>query len=243
MKNIIFLLLISINCFAQEFKNKFPVETQTLNHKYYTINYSDKYKQAICSDYKLTKDMVVDNTERENKFKVDVLVKGTRIKPTNYLKSGYDKGHLAPASHFNWNQDAMNESFLMSNICPQLPNFNRGIWKELEHMNKLWVDEKKELYVYTGPIFESNCKKFSKDSISVPTAFYKIIIRKVNSKYECISFIIPHKEYHKDAKLLDYVVTIDDIEELTQIDFFYNLSDGTEIPLEKRKLVGTWLFY
>ncbi len=237
------------------FSNTLPINTspssflkskntvEYIDHKYYFELYSSSFKQSECSFYKLTQEMVKCNSERENVFKIDTLIKGFKVKSSSYSKTGYDKGHLTPASHFCFNQEAINSTFLMSNISPQLPNFNRGIWKELENLTKLWAEKKGDCWIFSGPIFEGNYKKISNDSIPVPTHFYKIIYCKLNNKIETISFILKHQEYNKDLDLKNFISTIDEVELKTNIDFFNNLTKEKQKDLESKKLNGTWQFY
>ena len=93
---------------------------------------------------------------------------------SDYTKSGYDRGHLCPAADMDFNPVAMEESFFMSNISPQAPEFNRGIWKDLETEVRNWAKKEKKIYVVTGPVFRDNKGTIGEDKVTVPGYFFKI---------------------------------------------------------------------
>ena len=140
----------------------------------------------------------------------------------DYKGSGYTRGHLVPAGDMAHNKESMYQTFYMSNISPQLRVFNNGIWKELEEQTRDWVYHNDELYIVSGPIFTSpSGQNISKKNITVPDAFYKIILDNEGKSRKAIAFVIPHKR--SEDRLQDYAVTIDSVENLTGIDFFKNL--------------------
>jgi endonuclease G len=203
-----------------------------IRHKYYTLRYREEHEQAEWVAYKLTKGETEGESERD-KFLVDEMVKTGSAHPTDYAKSGYDRGHLAPAADFQFSQEAKSESFYMSNMSPQDPQFNRGIWKHLEERVRYWVKTKENLYIVTGPVLKKGLKKIGvKNKISVPEQFYKIILeRKSNGEYSAIAFLMKNEPSKK--LLVEFVVSIDKIEEMTGIDFFPNIPDDIEEVLEK----------
>ena len=99
--------------------------------------------------------------ERTDRFREDKKVPSGSAKPSDYTKSGYDRGHLCPAADMTHSAEAMEETFLMSNISPQLPVFNRGIWKSLEKQVRDW-GEKERIYIVTGPVFKDNKGKIGR---------------------------------------------------------------------------------
>lgn len=203
-----------------------------IQHKYYTLRYREEHEQAEWVAYKLTADETEGDGERD-KFLEDKMVKTGSAKPTDYTKSGYDRGHLAPAADFNFSQEAKSESFYMSNMSPQAPQFNRGIWKYLEERVRYWVQNKENLYIVTGPILKEGLETIGKkNKISVPEYFYKILLeRKQNGTYSAIAFKMKNEPSKK--VLAEFVVSIDEIERETGIDFFPNLPDDVEKVLEK----------
>lgn len=250
---LVFMVLSTISYGQTDLLPTGSKGSQKIDHTYYKLLYKNKLRQSECSYYHLTKAMADCNSERENNFKADTMVVGVRVTSKYYEKSGFDKGHLTPANHLCHDQIGMDLSFLMSNMSPQLPNFNRGIWKELEYMTKLWAIDKGDVYIFSGPIFGDSVKympyyrmtggaKVKVDSIPIPTHFYKIVIHKVNSKYEVISFILPHQAFADNTDLRQFIVTVDEIEKLTSINFFSKMSAATQKTMEAQKLNGTWKF-
>ena len=135
------------------------------------------------------------------------------------------------------NSVSMNETFYMSNMSPQAPSFNRGIWSKLEDKVRDWALQKNGVYVVTGPLLNKSCGVVSK-SITVPCAFYKIVFKQTKAGVEAIAFMLPNAG--SSMSLSQFVVTIDYIESLTGIDFFVNLPDSEEEKFESRVLTNIW---
>ena len=128
---------------------------------------------------------------RKNDFRVDPKISRWSATPDDYKRSGYDRGHLCPAADMSFNAKAMSETFYMSNMSPQVPMFNRGIWKELEeHVRNRARKEK--LYVVTGPIFKSNKGSIGKGKVTVPGYYYKLFYSP--SKQQMIAYVLPNEE-------------------------------------------------
>lgn len=209
-----------------------------VRHTYYTLSYNEKYEQANWVYYTLTDRMVVEGgSERSNKFKADKMVSTGSAKSADYTKSGYDRGHLCPAADMDFNPIAMEESFLMSNICPQAPDFNRGIWKELETEVRNWAKKEYKLYVVTGPVFNDNKGTIGQEEVLVPGYFFKILYEETDQP-KIIAFVFPNRK--SDRPLTDFAVTIDEAEKLTGFDFFSQIPDELENKLESRVDLSGW---
>ena len=123
----------SIKNFSKTFYPKFKKKEQVVRHLGYTLCYDEKFEQAKWVAYRLTLAMCnSSDEERTDNFREDPAIKTGSAIPDDYKKTGYDRGHLCPAGDMGWSKQTMKESFLMSNMSPQLPKFNRGIWKNLE---------------------------------------------------------------------------------------------------------------
>jgi endonuclease G len=168
--------------------------------------------------------------ERTNEFIPDPMIPGTDFS-IDYKKSGYDRGHLAPAADMAYSMETMVESFFYSNMSPQLPRFNRGVWKKLEMQVRRWANQYDSLYVVTGPLFDSAMSTIGPHRVAVPKAYYKVLLQKRNGSWNGIGFILPNSNIKVDFK--DYATTIDKVEEITGIDFFHTLSDEIEVQVEK----------
>lgn len=160
----------------------------------------------------------------------------------DYVNSGYDRGHLVPAEDRRFSEEALKETFYLTNVSPQNPSFNRGIWLQLENLVREWVKKYGELIVITGPVLEDlegniNLQIGVNEDITVPWAFYKIIIRKGDPTDKVIAFLIPNEDFEKPfPSLSDFLISICDLQEITGIQFFYKLptswheKQGCEIP-------------
>lgn len=151
----------------------------------------------------------------------------------DYKGSRYDKGHLAPAADMAWDSTAMCESFYMSNMSPQLPAFNRGIWKRLEDQVRDWAIENQEIWIVTGPVLRDDLPTIGTNHVSVPEYFYKVIIDIKEPDFKGIGFILPNKG--SKEPLTAFAVTIDSVEALTGLDFFPGLPDSLEKLIESSR--------
>jgi endonuclease G len=208
----------------------------TIKHTYYTLSYSSNDKQAEWVAYSLTPMLINGSQKRASKFKADPLITDP-VGPSSYTKSGYDRGHLCPAADMKLSAVSMNESFYMSNMSPQAPSFNRGIWSKLEDKVRDWALQKNGVYVVTGPLLNKSCG-FVARSITVPCAYYKIIFKQTSKGVEAIAFMLPNAG--SSLPLKEFVISIDELEALTGIDFFAALPDKEEEKFESRVLTNNW---
>jgi endonuclease G len=216
-----------------------PKENEVIiHHLAYTLSYNETHEQANWVAYELTKEETVSHFERTNKFIEDELVKTGSATNDDYIKSGYDRGHLAPAGDMGWSEQAMKESFYYSNMSPQNPNFNGGIWKKTEELTREWAIENNNLFIVTGPILTSNLPTIGPNKVSIPNYYYKTILDYTQPTFKAIAFLIPNKA--SKEPLEKYVVSIDSIEKLTGYDFYYQLSDSLENQLEKSISITDW---
>ena len=136
-----------------------------------------------------------------------------------------------------WGQPAMDETFLMSNGSPQNPSFNRnGLWRKLETKVREWVVSKEELIVIVGGILTDGLQKLPNQKVSIPKYYFKIIMDK--KEFSSVSFLLENTP--GVGLLSDFVVSIDSIEQLTDIDFFTSLPDSLENSLEKSVDLSSW---
>jgi endonuclease G, mitochondrial len=209
-----------------------------VRHTYYVLSYSEDHEQAEWVAYELTRERLNDNwAERTNLFMPDPEVRTESATPRDYNGSGYDRGHLCAAADMAFNETAIAESFYMSNMSPQVPAFNGGIWRELEELSRDWARKFKHLYVTTGPILARKAKGqigFSK--VTVPGAYYRILY--APEQHRAIAFVMPNEV--SDRPVMDYAVSIDAVEEETGLDFFPKLLDGMNEELEGSLDKSAW---
>jgi endonuclease G len=242
LTSLSFFCLLSFTSIAQ-ISNFIPTSTtgQIITHSYYSLSYSATNKQAEWVIYELTKyNLLNGSIARTDNFRIDPLVKTGSASLKDYKGSGYDRGHLVPAGDMKINTTAMSETFYLSNISPQAPSFNRGIWKELEAQVRDWAGEYDSLYIVTGGILKYSIGTIGPDSVTIPKYYYKIILNYTKKNKKAIAFILPNEQGLQE--LSDYVVSIDSIESLTGIDFFPNLPDSLENVLENKIKIKNWYF-
>lgn len=212
---------------------------QTIEHFAYTVNYNHEWNIPNWVAYSLTRQETTGDVPRESGFSPDPKVKGDLVVTKDYSHSGYDRGHMAPAADMKWSEQAMRESFYMTNICPQNQNLNRGDWNDLEELARDWARKYGNIYIACGPIvYDENVTIGNNHRIVVPTAFYKVFLRKHNSSWTSIGFMFENEAGNKP--LMTYMTSVDDIENITGIDFFYNLPDSIEERIESDFLISDW---
>lgn len=170
---------------------------------------------------------------RANRFGGDPGARGADATNADYLKSGYDRGHQAPAGDAKFTQQAMDDSFFFTNMAPQIgPGFNRGVWKYLEETVRGWVlcGGRDELYVITGPIYGQNPSTIGANRVYVPREFYKIVYDPINRRG--VGFILPNVRIGSRADLQLYARSIEDIESATGLDFFSTFDQRSQALLE-----------
>ena len=222
--------------------NYLPTSTtgQIIKHESYSLSYSEKHEQAEWIAYSLSENDIVYTNRKRPFFIEDPKVKTQSASWRNYKKSGYDRGHLCPAGDRRKSEKSYNETFYTSNISPQKHDFNAGIWNKLEQKTRYWAKKHQHLYVITGGILEENLKTIGKEKVAVPKQFYKILLDFTKPEIKAIAFILPHKESKKP--LFNFVVSIDELERKTGIDFFHHLPDEIENKLESSSNYKNWNF-
>lgn len=176
--------------------------------------------------------------DRTDEFIPDPAVSTGTATVGDYLKSGYDRGHLAPAADMGWSQQAMAESFYFSNMSPQVPGFNRGIWKNLEEQVRTWAKAYDSIYVVTGPVLKDGLVQIGSNGVSIPKYYYKVILDNTGGDAKAIGFLMPN-EASKEP-LEKFAVSVDQVEQETGIDFFNKLPDSRENAFEKEVCIPCW---
>jgi endonuclease G, mitochondrial len=211
--------------------------SQIVEHLAYTLDYAEQFEQASWVAYELTAEETVKQFERSNKFFKDPDVKTGSASDVDYKGTGYDRGHLAPAGDMSYSEETMFESFYYSNMSPQDPSFNRGIWKRLEEKVRNWAIMYQSVYVVTGPVL-SDGNITPTNGLAVPNYYYKVILDARSAHLQGIGFIMRNEGASGD--LQSYAVSIDSVERFTGIDFFPRLPDKTENAVEARLCFPCW---
>jgi endonuclease G len=211
---------------------------QVIHHTGFTLGYDKTFKQARWVVYGLAAAETNGIAARTDNFRPDPDVHEFSPKSEDYPGSGYDRGHLAPAADFKWSAQGMSETFLMSNMSPQKPEFNRGIWKKLEDQVRDWARENELIYVVTGPVFTENMQTIGAGRVAVPGLYFKVLLDYTEPELKAIGFLLPNQS--SNMPLSGFVITVDSVEALTGLDFYSELPDDQEIRLESACDPNLW---
>ncbi|MBQ0736266.1 DNA/RNA non-specific endonuclease [Aquimarina celericrescens] len=209
-------------------------------HKNYALSYSEKHEQAEWVAYELKKEHLSKNEFKRPYFEMDKKVSSSSADWRNFKNSGYDRGHLCPAGDRRFSFEAFEETFLTSNISPQNHEFNSQIWNYLEQKVRYWAKVYDGVYVVTGGVLSNDLKTIGYEAVSVPKYFYKIVLKDAPENPKIIAFLIPHQNSKESLK--KFAVPVDQIEQLTGIDFFPKLEDAIEEKLEASLNTNGWKF-
>ena len=262
LESLLFLLLVGCASYVQvsqhreeHRKNAQPVDGDPTSHlpleiprshdttlrvhyrQAFSYGFSPHYKQSLWVAYQFLSSELTKRVGRSNRFTPDPYESESATNE-DYKRSGFDKGHLAPAADMHWNPEAMRQSFYFTNISPQLPALNRGGWKYLENQVREWTRRYDTLYVVTGPLFLKTLTYIGKNQIPVPSHFYKALLTRFDGRWESIAFIMENK---KDfISLSDVRCTVDSLEGLSGLDFFSRLDDSVEKLVESHYHANFW---
>ncbi|WP_353778922.1 DNA/RNA non-specific endonuclease [Winogradskyella sp. 3972H.M.0a.05] len=224
--------------------NEFFLPTSTtgqiVHHNNYSLSYAEAHEQAEWVAYELKASHLSSTNHKRPYFEIDRAVKTKAAHWRNYKNSGYDRGHLCPAGDRRFTKEAHDETFLTSNISPQKHDFNSGVWNRLEQKVRYWARKYDGVFVVTGGILEDGLQSIGEEQVTVPKQFYKVLIDYNKGNPKVLAFLMDHKG--SDKPLYEFVVSVDDIEALTKIDFFPQLSDDIEEQLESSSSYKDWSF-
>lgn len=220
---------------------KVRIASQILKRLAYTLSYNKDTRCPNWVAWKLTAEHTDGPYDRHNyKFHddPDVPVPRANYHDYSYNRLGLERGHMCPAADNKWSDKAMDECHLLSNICPQYGPLNGGEWMYLENDCREWAKDYKCIYIVCGPIFYSKSPKtIGEDKISVPDAFFKVILRLGNNP-QALGFIYPNKSC--SGGKAKYVKSVDEVEKMTGMDFFSSLDDNIENKIERTSNLDQW---
>ena len=217
------------------------VPSQIIERKSYTISYNNYTKNANWVAWNLTKDKTDGPWSRRGiDYMEDDDIIGPKQELSDWNNHGLpiDHGHLCPAGDNKWDRDAMLQTFYLSNMCPQNSRLNRGEWERLESRCRGWANHYEEIFIVAGPLFDQHDHlTIGKNKVGVPNAFYKVVLR-LGKKPAALGFIFPNES--TQYKMQHYVLSVDEVEERTKIDFFNNLPDELENEIESVSDFSKW---
>ena len=208
----------------------------------YSVGYDESLPSPRWSSYRVFPYKEV-HRDRPSSFKPDPRTDACVV-TSEYVRSGYDRGHLSPnyAISVCYGEEAQKETFLLSNVVPQLHALNAGLWKDMEQrVVRRYVERYGIVWVQVGPVFTSPAEK-KVGRLPVPSSFWMVISEYEEAQHgiRAIAYLVPHEEKWRDAELTRYVVSIRRIEQLTGLDFFPKLPKATQDRLESTAAPRAW---
>jgi endonuclease G len=204
----------------------------------YTASYNKKTKCPNWVAWKLTSEHVDGPYKRMGSFHEEEEVPEPRATLQDYRGSGWSRGHMCPAGDNKWDGEAMYESFLLTNCCPQNANLNSGDWNQIEMTCRRWAEKYGDIYIVCGPIlFKKEHETIGDNHIIVPEAFFKVVLC-LNGTPKGIGFVRRNTETSKRKDL--YVNSISEIERITGITFFPLLPDDVAKEVKTKANLEDW---
>lgn len=214
------------------------IPSQIVNYEGMILSFNKDLHIPNWVAWELTATEISGTFPRDDNFRGDDNVIGSAEK-WDYSYSGYDRGHMAPAGDMKWSAKAMDESFYMTNMCPQAKSLNTGAWKRLEEKCRQWAEIDSAIIVICGPIVTDPINEYIGDSkVAVPQRFFKVILSPYIENPRGIGFIMPNAKVPGGMQAA--AVSIDEVERVTGYDFFSSLPDEVENDVESQCKFHYW---
>ena len=206
--------------------SKLVEDTQYVCHINYAIHYRFDTKTAEYVVEHIDGTNINGPSKRKDDFRPDDMIPPEHSATLeDYSGEPYDRGHLVPAGDNRDSEEVMSESFFLSNMVPQVPNNNRGIWRILESKVRDWALENRDLYVVSGTIYEAGYKTIGDGKVGIPTYLWKVVYDTTTKS--TVAYLMPNAELPiKD--LPKYLTTVDKVEEVTGLNLFPQLNESAE---------------
>ena len=211
---------------------------QILKRMAYTVSYNKETRCPNWVAWKLTAAHVDGEVKRNSRFYEDEEVPAPRATKADYRKSGWSHGHMCPAGDNKWDEEAMRQSNLLTNMCPQDRALNSGVWNKIEQDCRKWAKKYGEVYIVCGPVLlNRKHATIGQNEVVVPEAFFKVVLC-LKGKPKAIGFVIRNNGGSK--KRDQFVNSVDEVERITGYDFFPLLPDDVEERIERRASIKDW---
>jgi len=209
-----------------------------LQRKGYVVSYNTELKIPNWVAWHLTADHADGDVKRFSSYLEDEDVPCPRATPEDYRGSGWSHGHMCPAGDNKWDKKAMQETFLLTNMCPQDRSLNSGLWNRIEMDCRKWAKKYGDVYIVCGPVLlNREHETIGRNNVVVPEAFFKVILC-LQGKSKAIGFVVRNNEGKK--KRDQFINTIDEVERITGYDFFPSLPDSIEEKVEAYSNINDW---
>lgn len=228
---------------SSEFDIPLPLkdrEEQILFRANYIVSYNKEYKIPNWVAWHLTDEHTTGDVKRPgNAWHEDLEVPAPRATPGDYKGSGWTRGHMCPAGDNKWDSDAMYETFLFTNCCPQNANLNSGTWNQIEMSCRRWAEKYGDIYIVCGPILlQREHEVIGENEVVVPEAFFKVIACLNKGQEKGIGFICRNTDGNRQKDL--YVNSIKQVERVTGITFFPHLTQEMADKVKNDANLDEW---
>lgn len=216
--------------------------SEVVTHAGYTSSFNSNTLIPDWVAYELTVNETNGTVSRPSNspFQPDPNLRGRQPDRSDYSRSGWDKGHLAPCADMKWSEQAMLESFYFSNVCPQNHDFNEKDWQKLENKARNIARKKGSLYIICGPVITTNeFGKIGQKGVVIPDYFFKAFLYKDNNGFHSIAYLMPNKYTGKPVN--EFALSVNDLERIINIDLFVHLDDNIEEVVENQLELADWL--
>jgi len=236
----LFAACMSLVATAQQYELPAPVSReQQIKHTLFTFSYQEGYELASWVAYQLSPEQAKATAIVKGRYAEDPAVATGTSSPKDYKDAGFIMAQLVPPDDMFINQQAVDETFLMSNVVPQKPAFNKYVWKANEKLIREWAREGNTLYIVAGPVLtDAPFGTFGPNKVSIANRYYKAVLD-VNSA-RAVGFVFRSNASSGTQKF--FAVSVNELEKITGIDFFHTLPDDLEEKVESNNDFSGWNF-
>ena len=217
-----------------------PADIKVLDRGEFAVGWSPSLRRPVWCAYHVTPDVMYQSGQRPG-FAKDKEAANSPS-PGDYTHSGYDRGHMVPnhAIESRYGTDDQKKTFLMSNIAPQTPALNQGVWRNVEHrIADFWPAKYGEIWVIVGTIPNRRGETLSGTDIEIPGRFYQVIVAQEGMDVRALAVVfdqhVPWREWAARN-----IVSIDELEEEAGLDFLPDLPTFIQNPLEAETPSRLW---
>lgn len=215
-----------------------PLPSEELRYAGMDVSFNPERHIPNWVAWELTADETAGDVKRTNRFVSDPGVAASATYD-DYRGSGYDRGHMAPAGDMKWSREAMDETFYFTNICPQSKQLNTGAWRKLEEKCRKWARRDSAIVIVCGPVnADPVAERIGRSGVAVPRRFFKVVLAPYAMPPRGIGFIMDNAPV--EGGMAAAAVSIDEVERVTGLDFFFQLPDEIESVVEAQNNFNDW---
>lgn len=216
------------------------LNARLLTYPGFVVSFNSETHQPNYVAWELTGDEAESQTvsRKTGSFAPDMEVEGCATLD-DYRRSGYDRGHMAPAGDMKWDSEAMQSSFLLTNISPQAHELNQGSWRVLEEKCRDWAVRDSAIVIVCGPIFDSHpAAAIGQTGVAVPDRYFKVVLAPYANPPRAIGFVMPNGNV--PGGIQKCAMPVDEVESITGYDFFHAFPDDVEERVESECNFPRW---